>query len=745
MLDNLNIVLYKLFLGRIHSEERFREWAVLDKGGRMGYYIGTDIGGTFTDTVVMDEEGQLSISKVPSTPLNFAQGLTDGLMTAAENRSVTAEEMLGRSRLFIHGCTVATNTLINHSGAKVGMITTRGFEDTMEIMRATSLVQGLPVEAWYHKGRNPKPFPVIPRDRVVGVKERVDWKGAEVVILSADEVRSAADFLIKEKGCEALAVCFLWSFVNPEHELEARKIINEAFPDIYVDCSHQIVGLIGEYERFSTTVLNSYLRPEVEGYVSDLEGRLDELGLGARLLVMLANGGSLYGMEAAHHAVSMVGSGPTGGVLAGKLMGELIGDEDIITTDMGGTSFDISIIARGEIHFTKKSTHERHAVGVPMAEIESIGAGGGSIAYIEDGIMKVGPRSAGMDPGPVCYGRGGTEPTVTDADAVLGFLNPEFFLGGKMPLDKEGAERAIKQKLADPLGISTVEAASGIYQIVNAHMADAIRFHALQRGYDPRDFTIFAFGGAGPMHAVGFGEEIGARAIMVPLSGLSTVLSAFGICNSDVVRNYFSSIGMPFPPEDLERLNEIYARMEERGMKEIAADGFEQQDVEIQRSAGMRYHFQLTDVDITVPGGVLDEDKVQRIQEEFDRRYAELYGEHAGFKESGRDLINEFVRVVGRTPKGRMEQEKLEKSDASAARKGERPAYFPSVGEFVNTFIYDGDVLRPGNVVTGPAVLEMTGTTVVVSPGCQARLDPYRNIYLEGEGKPSVSQTGGER
>jgi N-methylhydantoinase A/oxoprolinase/acetone carboxylase beta subunit len=585
MLDNLNIVLYKLFLGRIHSEERFREWAVLDKGGRMGYYIGTDIGGTFTDTVVMDEEGQLSISKVPSTPLNFAQGLTDGLMTAAENRSVTAEEMLGRSRLFIHGCTVATNTLINHSGAKVGMITTRGFEDTMEIMRATSLVQGLPVEAWYHKGRNPKPFPVIPRDRVVGVKERVDWKGAEVVILSADEVRSAADFLIKEKGCEALAVCFLWSFVNPEHELEARKIINEAFPDIYVDCSHQIVGLIGEYERFSTTVLNSYLRPEVEGYVSDLEGRLDELGLGARLLVMLANGGSLYGMEAA----------------------------------------------------------------------------------------------------------------------------------------------------------------SGIYQIVNAHMADAIRFHALQRGYDPRDFTIFAFGGAGPMHAVGFGEEIGARAIMVPLSGLSTVLSAFGICNSDVVRNYFSSIGMPFPPEDLERLNEIYARMEERGMKEIAADGFEQQDVEIQRSAGMRYHFQLTDVDITVPGGVLDEDKVQRIQEEFDRRYAELYGEHAGFKESGRDLINEFVRVVGRTPKGRMEQEKLEKSDASAARKGERPAYFPSVGEFVNTFIYDGDVLRPGNVVTGPAVLEMTGTTVVVSPGCQARLDPYRNIYLEGEGKPSVSQTGGER
>lgn len=711
----------------------------------MGYYIGTDIGGTFTDTVIMDEEGRISISKVPSTPANFAHGLTDGLTTAAESRKLSVEELLGQSRLFIHGCTVATNTLINHSGARVGMITTRGFEDTMEIMRATSLVQGLPVDAWYHKGRNPKPFPVIPRDRVVGVTERIDWKGTEVVALSGEEVHSAADFLVKDKRCEALAVCFLWSFVNPEHELEAGRIIGEAYPDIYVDCSHQIVGLIGEYERFSTTVLNSYLRPEVEDYVSDLEGRLDELGLAARLLVMLSNGGSLYGMEAARHAVSMIGSGPTGGVLAGKLMGELVGLEDIITTDMGGTSFDISVIARGEIHFTKQSTHERHAVGVPMAEIESIGAGGGSIAYIEDGIMKVGPRSAGMDPGPVCYGRGGTEPTVTDADAVLGFLNPEFFLGGKMPLDREGAERAIKEKLADPLGISTVEAASGIYQIVNAHMADAIRFHAFQRGYDPRDFTIFAFGGAGPMHAVGFGEEIGARAIVVPLSGLSTVLSAFGICNSDVVRDYFSSIGMPFPPQDLGRLNEIYAVMEDRGKEEIAMDGFEERDVEIQRSAGMRYHFQLTDVDIAVPGGVLDEEKVQRILQEFDRRYAELYGEHAGFKESGRDLINEFVRVVGRTPKGRIEEEELSESDPSAARKGERPVFFPSLGERVNTILYDGDVLRPGNVVPGPAVLEMTGTTVVVPLSYRARLDPYRNIYLEGEERSSTSRAGGER
>jgi N-methylhydantoinase A len=697
----------------------------------MSYYIGTDIGGTFTDCVVMDEQGSISISKVPSTPPNFAQGLTDCLAEAAENRGIPVEKLLAECKIFIHGCTVATNTLINHSGARVGMITTAGFEDTMGIMRASALVQGLPAEAWFHKGRNTKPFPVIPRERVAGVAERMDLNGDVVVPLSAEQVRSAAESLVRDKGCEAVSICFLWSFVNPRHEMEAKKILAEAYPGIYVDCSHEVVGLMGEYERFSTTVFNSYLRPEVESYISDLKKRQVEAGMAVDMLVMLASGGSLYGMEAAQHAVSMIGSGPTGGVLAARLLGELIDEGDIITTDMGGTSFDIGVIARGAIHLTKKSYHERHAVGVPMVEIESIGAGGGSIAYLEKGIMKVGPQSAGMNPGPVCYGRGGTEPTVTDANVVLGYLNPEFLLGGKMALDRAGAERAIKEKLADPLGISTVEAASGIHQIVNAHMADAIRFHALQRGYDPRDFTILAFGGAGPVHAAGYGEEIGAKSIVVPLSGLSTVLSAFGICNSDVVRNYFSSVGMPFPPPELEPLNELFSRMEEQGWKDITRDGFEPHQVQIQRSAGVRYHLQLTDVDVDVPAGTLDEAKLEQVIEEFDRRYAELYGEHAGFKEAGRDLINAFVRVIGRTPKGRIEKSGLNGADPAACLHGERLAYFSAAGGFTTTSIYDGDRLRPGNVVQGPAVLEMRGTTMVVPPSHIARLDAYCNIYLE--------------
>ena len=281
----------------------------------MNYFIGTDIGGTFTDCVVLDEKGSVSISKVPSTPPNFATGLFDSLLSAADNRGISIDDLMGQSRLFIHGCTVATNTLINHSGAKVGMITTLGVEDTMEMMRASALVQGLPAEDWFRKGRNTRPFSVIPRDLVVGVTERIDYKGAELVALSVDDVQAAADYLFNEKGCEVLSIAFLWSFINPSHELEAKKIVSEKYPEICIDCSHEIVGLIGEYERFSTTVLNSYLRPEVENYISDLEKRLSETEIGVDMLVMLANGGSQYAMEAARKAISMIGSGPTGGVL----------------------------------------------------------------------------------------------------------------------------------------------------------------------------------------------------------------------------------------------------------------------------------------------------------------------------------------------------------------------------------------------------------------------------------------------
>lgn len=697
----------------------------------MPYYTGTDIGGTFTDCVVMDDQGRMTVTKTPSSPENFAEGLIDALGEAASSLDLSIEDLLANTRLFSHGCTVATNALITRNGAKVGLITTRGFEETLRIMRGSAYCQGLPPEDWYRKSQNERPFDIVPLDRIEGVTERVDSRGNIAVRLNEEEVRSAARELVEEKGCEAISIAFLWSFMNPEHERRAEEIVQELYPDLYVDASHRIIPTLGEYERFSTTAINSYLRPGVERYVLDLAERLKKQSLEAPPLLMQANAGLLPFLEAAKEAVRVLHSGPTGGLIACRIIGSLIGSENIITSDMGGTSFDISIISQGSINYTVRSYHERQVVAAPMADIESIGAGGGSVAHIQDGIMKVGPQSAGMSPGPVCYGRGGTEPTVTDANVALGYLNPDNFLGGKMRLDKEAAERAIRKRLAEPLGTSTVEAACGVLRIVNSHMSDAIRFHAVQRGYDPRDFDLFIFGGAGPAHAVAIGEELEARAVIVPLSGLATVLSAFGIVNSDVLRFYQSSFSMPFPPPDIAALERIYGEMEDRGISDLVSHGFDSEKISVARSASMRYHLQVTDVDIDLPSKELDEDTAGEVVEAFDRRYADLYGENAGFKEAGRDMISQFVRAVARTPKGKIEARPLDGESPSAAHRGQRRAFFAGAGDFVETDIYDGELLNPGNIVRGPAILEMSGTTVVIAPDYRARLDQYRNVFLE--------------
>ncbi len=696
----------------------------------MSYYIGTDIGGTFTDCVILDETGNIVVSKASSTPPDFAGGLMNALLDAASQMRLSLSDLLREAKLFPHGCTVATNTLINQSGARVGLITTKGFEETLFIMRGSAYCQGLPVEDWYHKPQNERPFDIVSLSEIVGVTERIDKTGEEIVALNESEVKKAADFLVRERGCQALTISFLWSFMNPTHENRAKEIVETVFPDIHVSTSAEVVALIGEYERFSTAALNSYLRPEVEKYVGDLKGQLSEQGLSAPFLIMQANGGLTPWDSAARRAVGMLQSGPAGGVIAGKIIGTLIGSDAIITADMGGTSFDISLITEGNLHYTTKSYHSRHVVAAPMVDIESIGAGGGSIAFIEGGVCKVGPRSAGAAPGPVCYSRGGKRPTVTDANLVLGYLNPDYFLGGKMKLDRRAAHTAIKEQIADPLGLDVPAAAFGIHRIVNAHMSDAIRFHVLHRGYDPRDFDLLLFGGATPVHATAIGEDLEVKSVIIPLAGLATVLSAFGIVNSDVIRTYSASKSLPLLPESMETLEAQYQTLEKQGIMELSADGFDEGAALLERIASIRYHLQLTEVDVGLSGEHLTGDAAGDIVSRFDRRYAELYGENAGFKEAGRDVISQFVRAVGRTPKVKLKSEKGNGSDISECRKGDRDVYFAGAG-FVSADIYDGDRLPAFGKTPGPAVLEMTGTTVVVPPGYWAEFDGYRNIYLK--------------
>jgi N-methylhydantoinase A len=425
----------------------------------------------------------------------------------------------------------------------------------------------------------------------------------------------------------------------------------------------------------------------------------------------------------------MLQSGPTGGVIAARIIGELIRSSNMITADMGGTSFDVSLITDGALHYTTRSYHSRHVVATAMVDIESIGAGGGSIAYVEGGVCRVGPQSAGADPGPVCYGRGGKRPTVTDANLVLGYLNPDYFLGGKMKLDVEGASEAIRQQIADPLDLNLEEAAYGIHRIVSAHMSDATRFHVLNRGYDPRDFDLLLFGGATPVHAVGIGEDLEAKSIVVPLAGLATVLSAFGIVNSDVMRTYSASTSLPLLPESMEKLEAAYRDLEDRGVHELEEDGFTAGEIRLDRIAYIRYHLQLTEVAVELGNEPLKHDSADGITERFDRRYAELYGANAGYKEAGRDVISEFVRASAATPKVNLGAEKESPAELSSARKGRRRAYFPERG-FIPVEIYDGDQLPANLTIQGPTILEMTGTTVVVPPGYAAHFDPYRNIFL---------------
>ncbi len=698
-------------------------------GSSRSYFVGSDIGGTFTDVVVLDDSGRIAHAKSSSTPPRFEKGLLAALEEAAGGLGATLGTLLSRTRVFAHGCTVATNALVSRKGARVGVITTKGFEETLRIMRGSAYCQGLPVEDWYHKSTNERPFDIVSPDDIIGVVERTDKRGDELAPLDPAEVTSAARQLV-EAGCEAIAVCFLWSHVNPAHEEAASDLIRAEWPDLIVDTSSATIRILGEYERFSTTAVSSYVRPPLQRYVEALGAELRDAGLEHRLLVMQASGGLTPAAKATARAVSVLHSGPVGGVAAALTIAKLTGLDEVVTADMGGTSFDVSVISEGQVRYTNRSFQERHVVAAPMVDVASIGAGGGSIASVAAGKLRVGPESAGALPGPVCYGRGGDVPTVTDANLLLGYVNPDFFLGGKMSISLDDTRRAMEEKVAAPLGMSVEEAAWSVHRVVNSHMVDLTRFYLVQRGYDPRDFIMFVFGGATGLHACRIADELGAKAAMVPLAGLATVLSAFGIANSDVLRVVSAANAMPFPPEDAAGLESLYSGLEAEARADLAEDGFTPEEMASTRAALMRYHLQLTDVEVELPAAALDGPTADEIMKRFDDRYARLYGEEAGFREAGRDLMGESVRAWGRTPKGRIEMSEDGGADPSYARKSDRTCYFGELG-LADTAIYDGDKLQPGALLRGPAVLEMAGTTVVVIPGYTARYDGYRNVWLE--------------
>ena len=484
----------------------------------MSYQIGIDVGGTFTDLVAAGADGVIFKTKSPSTPGAESEGIMATLADAATHYSVELDELLASTEVIVLGTTVVTNTMLEYSGANTGLITTGGFRDVIELRRS--------YREHLFDLRLPAPHPIIPRHKRLGVTERIDFRGDVQIPLNEKEARSAVARL-KELEVESIAVCFLFSFMNPAHERRVREIVEKDLPDVPVTLSSEILPQVREFERLSTTMVNAYTRPKVERYLTDLDSGLKEAGFGGELFIMHSHGGMIDVDYAGAHSVELLVSGPAGGVVAGAEISSLSGYRDVITVDMGGTSYDACLVKDSEPATGTEAWVSRYRVATPMVDIHTIGAGGGSIAWIDDGgALRVGPQSAGAFPGPVCYGRGGTEPTVTDADLVLGYISPEYFLGGKMALDQDAARETIEKKIAGPLGTDVVEAASGIFRIANNSMSNAVRHVTVAQGRDPRDFAMCVFGGAGAIHAGAQAPDLGIKTILVPKA--ASVLSALG-------------------------------------------------------------------------------------------------------------------------------------------------------------------------------------------------------------------------
>jgi N-methylhydantoinase A len=699
----------------------------------MKYIVGVDIGGTFTDCVVMDEQGTVTLGKALSTPDDFAQGALDAVIDAARNVGLSSElDLLRATKFFFHACTVADNTLLTRSGPKTGLLTTRGFGDTLLIMRGRT-TEGLTESEAFRASTQSKPDPIIPRSLIEEVSERIDYKGSVLIGLDKQEIARAVQALLS-RGVESIAIVLLWSLTNDTHERALADYLRNTHPSIYLSLSSEVAPYLGEYERTATTAFNAYVGPKIAAYLKRLDALLRSKGLGGDPLVMQAYGGVLNIDDTCKNAVGTIESGPAAGVMGSRFFGEQLEIANVLSTDMGGTTFKVGVIRDGRVEKDHKPIFMRYQLFLTKIWVESIGAGGGSIVWIdpETGLLKVGPQGAGANPGPICYGLGGTDVTVSDADLILGYLNEDCFLGGRMKLDKPGTLAAIRERIAPPMNMTVPEAACGIYRIANSHMSDLIRRATVERGYDPREFTLFAFGGAAPVHAGRYAAELGIKEVVVPLT--ASVHSAVGLVSSDVIYEYGKSERLSVPA-DLKRVRENFAVLLRRAQESLKAAGFKGSEIQIIRSLDMRYRQQVHELNIPFAPGTaeLSEQEMAEIYHRFDEFYEQTYGQGAGYREAGKEIMAFRVVATGKLPKPRLRKYPVQKNQAGAALKMERRVYFEEARDFVPTKIYDYNRLAPGSEISGPAVIETPITTIVVNPKDRARVDEYLNVRMQLE------------
>lgn len=682
----------------------------------MGYRLSVDVGGTFTDIVLFDEDTKrIHTTKVASTPQDQSQGLIEGIQKICSQAGIDASEIT----YFIHGTTVATNALLERKGAKTALITTKGFRDVFEIGRQTR------PELYDFWASRPKP--PIPRYLIYEVDERILYDGRVERPLDVEEARQIARRIAAE-DVESVAVCFLNAYKNPDNEAVMRRVLQEELPGVAFSISHEVLPEIKEYERTCTTAVNAYLMPKVDKYIRNLLLRKEQIGVTPQLHVMQSNGGIMSAEMAAKRSVHTVFSGPAGGVLGGLYISRLLGEKNIITLDMGGTSTDIVLIENGQIRLTTDGEIGNFPIKVPMIEMNTIGTGGGSIAWIDmGGTLRLGPQSSGAVPGPACYNLGGEEPTVTDANLALGRLCATAFLGGEKPLHPQLALRALESKIAGPLSITPVEAARGILDLANAFMCGGVKVASTQKGYDLREFALISFGGAGALHTARIARDLNMRKTIIPIcpGNFSAIGAEMAQVRYDYVRTHVEALS------DLtaQRYNRPFRQMREEAIRDMGDEGFDADQIVFTGKADMRYAGQSWELSVNVPSEIQSDEALLRIAEAFGVRHEQTYGYRIA--NDAITFVNFRLSAMGLMQNLEFEVRPLASSCPDHALKGTREVCFGA--SFVRTKIYDRDRLCPGNVVEGPAIIEEYASTCVVYPQDVARVDGYGNIIIEKE------------
>lgn len=685
----------------VKSDGQAREWL-----------IGVDVGGTFTDGVLLRPGEAPLIVKTPTNIADPVAGLMGCLDAIAESVEVAKSELLARTIKLGYGTTQAANLIVEGKGAKVGFITTRGFKDTLVMAEIGRERIGMDLTS-------DRPPSLVPRSRIFEVRERVDASGREIAPLNMDDVKLAMDELASQ-GVEAVGVCFLWSFLNSDHEARVAAALKE-YSDWFVSVSYDVAPLLGEYVRSATTALNARLGPPVQQHLLSVGESLKSQGLEALPLVMTSAGGLLTMEDAASKPVSLLSSGPAGGVLASKLLAERMGLSNVLCADMGGTTFDVSLITQGELALSERAQYAGQEVFTEAIDIVSIGAGGGSVGWVDHGMrLKVGPSSAGSDPGPACYGHGGMRATVTDANCQLGRLNPKGLAGGRLRLDAQSAERVLTE-LGSELGLSAQETAEGIISIVDAAMSDAIRSQTVAKGLDPREYTLFAYGGAAPLHAASIAADLGISKVVVPL--LAPVFSAYGIVASNI--QHVLSKSRVVPITDTATIAEVFQELERNGWQALELDNVAQENRMMLRAAQLRFKGQMHSVNVSMPDGPIDENLLEELGRRFVETYERLFGAGTSSASAGIEMVTLRVYAIGITTVPQLDQAPLAQEEV--APSGTRKVWYR--GSLVDVPTYSGP-LKPGNKVHGPALLDYPGQTTWVPINTFVEVDQYQSLVI---------------